>query len=78
LDPCVWYKCIDPPLPSDKGLKFNWNGDPVDFHGKVTYSCERANLFFEVDRNLKSFDLHCMEDGSFETPDPWFNCVTSY
>ncbi len=41
------------------------------------YSCERVNLFFEVDRDLKSFDLHCLKDGSFEEPTNWLSCVSS-
>jgi len=77
LDPCVWFQCIDPPLPADKGLKHNWNGDPVEFGSNVTYSCARANLFFEVDRDLRNFDLHCLKDGSFEEPANWLSCVSS-
>ncbi len=77
LDPCVWFQCIDPPLPADKGLKHNWNGDPVEFGSNVTYSCARANLFFEVNHDLRNFDLHCLKDGSFEEPANWLSCVSS-
>ncbi len=54
LDPCVWYQCINPPLPTDKGLKYNWNGDPVEFKHNVTYSCAKSNLVRSV------FETHLM------------------
>jgi len=80
LDPCVWYECINPPLPPDLGLKYDYNGNPVPFGSNVTYSCAKSNLFFEQDRSMKSFPIECMTDGSFDDPptiDDWPKCVDS-
>lgn len=71
---------MNPPLPSDRGLKYNWNGNPIPFYDNVTYSCEKSNMFFENDRNIKTFTVECLNDGSFAEPfrlDDWPLCVDS-
>ena len=77
MAPCTWHQCIDPPLPEDKGLKHLWDGVPKEFGETVKYECKSAQLFFEHDRQLPGFELECLEDGSFDEPDLWFNCVSS-
>ena len=79
MEPCIWHQCIDPILPENKGLKYLWDGKPVEFGDSVTYKCARSNLFFEYDRELESFDIECLNDGSFDVPDDdeWLNCVSS-
>ena len=79
LAPCVWHQCIDPPLPEDHGLKRIWDEKPVEFGDKIRYECEKETLFFEHDREISSFSLECLDDGSFDTPedDDWLKCVSS-
>jgi len=69
--------CINPPLPPSLGLKYDWGGNPVPFYQNVTYSCAMANLYFEKDKNMKSFPLECLNDGTFEEPAVWPQCVDS-
>lgn len=69
-----------PPLPTDRGLKFDWNGNPIPFHSNVTYTCAKSNLYFEQDRNMKSFTIECLNDGTFDEPivlSDWPSCVDS-
>ncbi len=82
LDPCTWHACIDPPLPSGLGLRHLWDGEnPVEFGDTVKYKCARDNLWFEHNRDFESFELKCLNDGSFEDEDKpddeWLNCVPS-
>ena len=79
LEPCVWHQCIDPVTPPGKGLKHDWDENPVEFGDTITYSCARDNLWFEHDKDFVSFEVKCMEDGFFEDKDDddWLNCVSS-
>ena len=79
MEPCVWHQCINPPTPEGRGLKNLWDSKPVEFGETVTYKCARSNLYFEHDREFESFEIECLDDGSFDVPDDdeWFKCISS-
>lgn len=77
LDPCVWNKCINPPIPNGNNLKHSWHGQPLDFYDNVTYTCAFEGYWFEDDRDLVAFDVPCLPGGRFGVPSPWPLCLQS-
>ena len=76
-DPCVWYQCIDPPLPAGLNLKHNFDGTPVEFGDFVRYECVNDRYFFEEDYTKIYFELQCQTNGFFLQPAVWSRCVDS-
>ena len=83
-DHCVWYQCLNPPLPENNKLENRLNllwdpQKPVDFGSTVSYSCAgfslRNDTFFEHDRDLEYFSIECRKDGYFNTPEKWPKCI---
>ncbi len=77
-DTCVWVACMYPPVPDDRGLAVEWDGEPVDFYANITYTCASNNLFFEDDRDKEGFKIMCEDNGYFDTPyldEEWPRCV---
>ena len=76
LDDCVWTQCLYPPEPPpETQLILTWNEEPVDFNDNVSYVC--GDQYFEWDRDLPEFNITCLEDGSWDAPEVWPNCVPS-
>ena len=76
LDKCKWVQCINPPQPPDgANLVSNWNGDPVEFFDNSSYSCATADVFFEMDREKISWNMTCLDDGSWDAPHIWPVCL---
>ena len=86
LDPCDWVQCLKPPEPPAwTNLKVtDWNEEPIDFNGYVSYVCLRG-FKFEDDPEQENVRYQC-QDGSkpgttrgfFNVPkseDQWPNCV---
>jgi hypothetical protein len=74
----VWTQCASPPVPEGAGIKPIWDGkSPIDFWANITYECANRNLFFEDDRERKSFQLQCNDRGKFFEPAIWPRCVAS-
>ena len=78
LDTCEWVACINPPTPPEEALiALQWDGDPVEFNGNVSYTCKDEDLYFEIDKNMEEYNVTCLEDGSWDVPSEWpvcFNC----
>ena len=78
IDPCVWTACLNPPQPpTNTLLKSNWDGLPITFNSTTGYSCMSDDLFFEIDRDLTSWNLTCYSNGSVTEPPSWPNCLPS-
>ncbi len=78
--PCEWTQCINPPLPSGRGLVIrdpDQMTDPIDFYDTVKYVCESAALYFDFDRDADTFEIQCFPDGSFDLPLVWPKCIES-
>ena len=78
LDTCEWVACLYPPDPPEQALlALQWDGQPTEFHGNVSYTCADENLYFEADKDMSEYNVTCLEDGSFDEPAEWpvcFNC----
>ena len=77
LDPCVWVQCINPPPPpGGSGMRFVWDGSPVEFGQNVSYVCEEEGLYFEAGREISEFNVTCLTDGSWKDV-VWPRCISS-
>ena len=78
LDTCEWVACINPPTPPEEALiALQWDGNPIEFNGNVSYTCKDENLYFEMDKDMEEYNVTCLEDGSWDVPAEWpvcFNC----
>ena len=50
-------------------------GETVEFYHNVSYTCSHDGLWFEHDRDMTSFEVMCLPDGSWDVPDEWPFCV---
>ena len=80
LDTCEWVACINPPAPPEEALiALQWDGNPIEFNGNVSYTCKDESLYFEMDKDMEEYNVTCLEDGSWDVPSEWpvcFNCKT--
>ena len=53
----------------------NWDEEPVEFFSNSSYSCAAPDLYFEMDRDLESWNMTCLDDGSWDVPDIWPICL---
>ena len=78
LDTCEWVACLYPPDPPEEALlALQWDGQPIEFDGNVSYTCKDENLYFEADKDMPEYNVTCLEDGSWDEPAEWpvcFNC----
>ena len=78
LDTCEWVACINPPTPPEEALiALQWDGNPIEFNGNVSYTCKDESLYFEMDKDMEEYNVTCLEDGSWAVPAEWpvcFNC----
>ena len=78
LDTCEWVACINPPTPPEEALiALQWDGNPIEFDGNVSYTCKDEDLYFEMDKDMEEYNVTCLEDGSWDVPAEWpvcFNC----
>lgn len=77
IDSCVWYQCINPPIPNGHRLKPDWKGVPYEIGESAIYTCETTGLWFETDRDQESLKVECLSNGTFQVPDQWPYCVAS-
>jgi hypothetical protein len=63
--------------PATNNLISNWNGIPVEFLANATYSCSSSDYFFEMNRDLKFWNLTCLPGGTWAIPATWPSCVKS-
>ena len=68
---------MQPPHP-DESLQLvpNWNGDFVEFHSGINYTCLRGQKF-KVDFYLDKQNATCRPQNLWDVPDDWFQCVES-
>ena len=80
LDPCDWVACLHPPDPPPEALlALDWDGNPVEFGGNVSYVCSDEDLYFESDKDMAEYNITCLDDprGTWDEPKEWpvcFNC----
>ena len=75
LDTCEWVACLYPPDPPEEALlALQWDGQPTEFYGNVSYTCADENLYFEADKDMPEYNITCLEDGSFDEPAEWPVC----
>ena len=61
--------------PDETNLLSNWEGSPVEFFDNSSYSCKSFELYFDIDRDLEFWNITCLDDGSWDGPEEWPNCV---
>ena len=61
--------------PDGTNLVSNWDGEPVEFFDNSSYSCASQDLYFEMDRNKVSWNMTCLDDGSWDEPQTWPVCL---
>jgi hypothetical protein len=70
--------CINPPVPPNgTHLVMGYTeGEEIQFHESVSYSCEPGHFFIE-NYDLQSFSLKCLPGGQWETPSAseWKACI---
>ena len=78
LDTCEWVACLYPPEPPEEALlALQWDGQPTEFEGNVSYTCKDENLYFEIDKDMPEYNVTCLDDGTWDEPTEWpvcFNC----
>ena len=52
-----------------------WDGEPVSFNHTVSYQCDSADVYFEMDKEMEEWNMTCNFDGSWEVPDVWPICL---
>ena len=78
IDDCQWVACLYPPdPPQGTFLSMVWSGDPVEFYGNVSYTCEEEGLYFEAGREISEFNVTCFTDGSWSPDLVWPRCISS-
>ena len=78
LDTCEWVACLYPPEPPEEALlALQWDGQPTEFEGNVSYTCKDENLYFEIDKDMPEYNVTCLEDGSWDEPTEWPVCLNS-
>ena len=76
IDDCVWVACLYPPEPPEGTfLSLLWSGDPVEFYGNVSYTCQEDGLYFEWDRDMTEYNISCQPGGTWDQPTEWPICV---
>ena len=61
--------------PDGTNLVSNWEGEPVEFFDNSSYSCASQDFYFEMDRDKVSWNLTCLDDGSWDVPLAWPVCL---
>ena len=76
IDECIWVACLYPPEPPAESLLYMvWSGEPVEFYGNVSYTCQEEGLYFEMDREMTEYNMTCQPGGTWELPSSWPVCV---
>ncbi len=69
--------CVEPPvLDTSLQLERNWDGNFVDFHAGINYTCIRGQKF-KVDFYLEKQNATCRPENKWDVPPTWFQCVES-
>jgi hypothetical protein len=63
--------------PDDSNLVSTWNGVPVGVGANTSYICNSNSVFFEMDRNVPSWNLTCVSGGVWGLPVTWPRCLPS-
>ncbi len=79
MSACVWSECRGrPPRPPPEKrlvLADDWGGLPTRAGDSVYYQCEREELRFDDDKDGKIIRVECRNDGRFDEPARWPECV---
>ena len=76
LDQCSWVQCLYPPDPPiENAIMVDWDQQPVEFYGNVSYKCKTEDTFFLWDNTMEEFNVTCLPGGEWELPLEWPVCV---
>ena len=78
LDECEAVACAAPSVPDGSRLKLQQMDTLTFAFGKTaTFMCDNSGIYFEQGREMKSFNLTCLENGRWNVPYEWPKCVES-